>query len=176
VAAALEAGLLNSRGRIQNESRRIDLTDDIFLTQEDIRQLQLAKGAIRAGIELLAQQMGITPEQIDRVYLAGAFGSFMDVHSACRIGLLPPQLAGKITAVGNAAGSGAKLLAMDENALRRAQQLVEQIEFVELAALPNFPKTFARQMGFALHASFIPQNEGGLSLGKLDHPSPGGRL
>lgn len=176
VAAALKAGLLNSRGRIQNESRRIDLTDNIFLTQEDIRQLQLAKGAIRAGIELLAQQMGITPEQIDRVYLAGAFGSFMDVHSACRIGLLPPQLAGKITAVGNAAGSGAKLLAMDENALRRAQQLVEQIEFVELAALPNFPKTFARQMGFALHASFIPQNEGGLSLGKLDHPCPGGRL
>jgi hypothetical protein len=93
VAAALELGLINSRGRIQNESRRIPLTEQVFLTQEDIREIQLAKGAIAAGIRLMAKELGITMEQIDRVYLAGAFGSYLDPESACRMGLLPPELA-----------------------------------------------------------------------------------
>ena len=148
VAAALDAGWLNSRGRIQNENRQIDLTDHVFLSQDDIRQLQLAKGAIRAGIELLAQQMGIEIPQIQRVYLAGAFGTYMDAKSACRIGLLPPVLREKITAVGNAAGSGAKILAAEDDALACTQQLVDKIEAVDLAQLPQFPKTFAKQMGF----------------------------
>lgn len=148
VAAALEAGWLNSRGRVQNESRQIDLTDHVFLTQEDIRQLQLAKGAIRAGIELLAQQMDISMGQIQRVYLAGAFGTYMDAKSACRIGLLPPALSEKTTAVGNAAGSGARILAAEDDALACTQRLVEKIEAVDLAQLPQFPKTFAKQMGF----------------------------
>ena len=148
VAAALEAGLLNRRGRIQNDARCIELTDGIFLSQEDIRQLQLAKGAIRAGVELLAQQMGITIDDIDHVYLAGAFGSFMDAGSACRIGLLPPSLKEKIPAIGNAAGSGAKILAASKNAPELAQKLVDKLEFLELATLPEFPKMFAKQMGF----------------------------
>lgn len=147
-AAALDAGLLNSRGKILSPDGCIHLTDNIFLTQDDIRQLQLAKGAIRAGIELLAQQVGITTAQIDRVYLAGAFGSFMNHASACRIGLLPPQLADRIIAVGNAAGSGAKLLALEKNALADTQQLLSLVQFVELAQLPQFPKTFAKHMRF----------------------------
>ena len=148
VAAALDAGLLNHRGRVQNEARSLQITDTVFLSQEDIRQLQLAKGAIRAGIELLIQQMGIEISQIGQVYLAGAFGSFMNAHSACRIGLLPPLLEKKITAVGNAAGSGAKLLALEEAALPRAQMLAQKTEAVELSTLPQFPKTFAKQMEF----------------------------
>ena len=124
------------------------MPDGISLSQEDIRQLQLAKGAIRAGIELLAQQMGITVDDIHHVYLAGAFGSFMDAASACRIGLLPPSLAGRITPIGNAAGSGAKMLAASENAPELAQKLLDKLEFLELATLPEFPRMFAKQMGF----------------------------
>ena len=148
VAAALELGLINSRGRIQNESRRIPLTEQVFLTQEDIREIQLAKGAIAAGIRLMAKELGITMEQIDRVYLAGAFGSYMDPESACRMGLLPPELAGKITAVGNAAGAGAKMLALSRRELQRAEELVRRIEFLELAALEDFQGAFARCMRF----------------------------
>ncbi len=147
-AGALEKGLLNRRGKVLTPDRCIHIAPNISLTQEDIRQLQLAKGAIRAGIELLARQMGIDIAQIDRVYWAGAFGSFMDAASACRIGLLPPQLAGKITALGNAAGSGAKRLATEENALAQAQKIAEKVEFIELATLPDFPRTFAKQMEF----------------------------
>lgn len=153
VAALLEAGLLNKRGRIQSTQeldgqRIVRLTSEIYLTQNDIREVQLAKGAIAAGIELMAQYLSITLEQIDKVLLAGAFGSFMDAENACRIGLLPEVLQGKIEAVGNAAGSGAKLLACDKDMLPLTQVLAEKIEFLELASLPNFQRVFAKNMNF----------------------------
>lgn len=148
MAVALELGLLNKRGRIQNDDHTIHLIDGIFLTQEDIRQFQMAKGAIHAGILLMAKQLDISLSQIDRVLLAGAFGSHIKAASACRTGLLPPELADRIAAVGNAAGTGAKMLAKDGSLLKMSQQLIEQIEFLELAALPEFPKTFAKSMTF----------------------------
>lgn len=147
-ASALELGLINARGRVQTGDRNIPLTDDIVLTQDDVRQLQLAKGAIAAGIRLMAAHLGIELEDIRRVYLAGAFGTFMDPESACRAGLLPQELAGKIQAIGNAAGSGAKMLACDPSALEYAQALVEKTEFLELASVPDFQHCFAENMRF----------------------------
>ena len=148
VAVALEMGLLNKRGRILNEEHTIALTDDIFLTQEDTRQFQLAKGAIHAGILLMAKQLDISLLQIDRVLLAGAFGSHINPENACRAGLLPQELAGRITAIGNAAGSGAKMLAKDSILLETSEALARKIEFLELATLAEFPKTFAKSMTF----------------------------
>ena len=144
----LEKGVLNKRGRVQTEDHNYPLTDRVYLTQEDIRQVQMAKGAIAAGICLMAEYLGISVADIDRVILAGAFGSFMDPDSACRIGLLPEELRGRITAAGNIAGSGAKLLARNKNQLALAQALVEKIEFLELASLPSFQRTFAKNMSF----------------------------
>lgn len=146
VAVALEQGLLNSRGRIQNDSHTIPLSSVVHLTQEDIRQVQTAKGAIAAGIELMVNRFGITLDDIHRVYLAGAFGTYMDPHSACRIGLLPPELEHKIIAVGNAAGSGAKLLALEHDKLTYTQDLVERVEHLELASQPDFQRCFAQKM------------------------------
>lgn len=153
VAVSLEAGLLNRRGRISTAEeidgqRFIPLRDGIYLTQEDIRQVQMAKGAICAGVQLMAAQLGREVGDIKRVLLAGAFGSFMDPDSACRIGLLPEELKGRITAVGNAAGSGAKLLACDTAEMKFAQELKDRIEFLELASLKEFSGTFARAMSF----------------------------
>ncbi len=145
VAVFLEAGQINRRGRVESDLR---LTERIFLSQEDIRQVQLAKGAIRAGIELLAEQMGVKMEEIQRVFLAGAFGSSLNPASACRIGLIPEELLEKITPVGNAAGAGAIRLAWDESALALAQTLAEQIRPVELSSLPGFPRRFAKSMEF----------------------------
>ena len=149
VAAALDLGLLNKRGRILREDRIIPITENIHLTQEDIRQVQLAKGAIHAGIRLMMQQLDLHPEDISKVMLAGAFGSFLNPASACRIGLLPAELDGRIEAVGNAAGSGAKLLCTREDFLPLTGELVKKIEFLELASLPAFPRTFAKSMEFS---------------------------
>ncbi len=146
VAVAMDLGLLNPRGRIQNEQRKIYLTKNVYLTQEDIRQVQLAKGAIAAGIRLMVQAAGIALEDIQKVVLAGAFGTFLSPENACRIDLLPGQLLSKITAVGNAAGKGAVMLAAHPEKLTVTQEIVEKAEFLELAALPSFPKTFAKAM------------------------------
>ena len=96
----------------------------------------------------MAKQLGIHINEIEQVLLAGAFGSYMYPVSACRIGLLPEECEGKITPVGNAAGNGAKLLACEPVLLRQTQVLTERIEFLELASLPEFARTFAKSMNF----------------------------
>ena len=148
VAVGLELGLLNKRGRIVNDDHIFRLTGEVSLTQEDIRQVQLAKGAIRAGIELMAGQLGVGVDEIQKAQLAGAFGSCLDPKNACRVGLLPEVLLDRIESVGNAAGSGAKLLACDRQKLQLTQELTRRIEFLELASLREFPKTFAKAMNF----------------------------
>ena len=148
IAVGLEMRLLNKRGRIQNEDHIFHLTDDIYLTQDDIRQVQLAKGAIYAGILLMAKQLDIELKDIQKVQLAGAFGNYLNPESACRIGLLPEELLDRIEAVGNAALSGARLLACDKELLPLTQELAEWIEFLELASLPDFSRTFAKAMNF----------------------------
>lgn len=153
VAVLLDHGLINKRGRLQTTDeldgeRVVSLSEKIYLTQDDIRQVQLAKGAIAAGIQLMCEHFGISPGEIDRVILAGAFGSFLSPKSACRIGLLPGELYGKITAAGNLAGSGAKMLAMSQELFHMVQGLVRSIPFLELAAIPTFQRCFAKNMTF----------------------------
>lgn len=148
VAAGLELGLINKRGKVLTEDHIFRLTDTVCLTQEDIRQVQLAKGAIQAGVSLLAEEIGVEIDAIQRVQLAGAFGSFVSPQSACRIGLLPEELLSRIESVGNAALGGAKMLACDQALLPVTQGLTEKIEFLELASLPGFSRTFAKSMNF----------------------------
>lgn len=148
VAVGLQLGLINKRGRILTDDHVFPLTERIYLTQEDIRQVQLAKGAIYAGIALLAKQLGVEIEAIQKVQLAGAFGSFLHPENACRIGLLPEVLLQKIEIVGNAALSGAKMLACNKKLLPFTRNLVERTGFLELASLPSFPRIFAKAMLF----------------------------
>lgn len=142
VAAALTLGLIDRRGRILNEERSIPLTEKVFLTQEDIRAFQLAKGAVRAGIRILAERMGVKMEDIRQVFLAGGFGSCLDPDSACRVGLLPEELRGKIRGIGNGALAGAKLLGLE------GPRAPAMTEYLELGADPGFASAFARAMGF----------------------------
>lgn len=153
VASLLELGILNARGRLltseEADGERIArLTDTVYITQNDIREVQMAKGAIAAGISLMARELGIAISQIDRILLAGAFGSFLKPESACKIGLLPAELLKKITTVGNAAGSGARMMACSKEEFARTDELVSHIEFVELASLPDFQHEFAKNMRF----------------------------
>jgi len=153
VAALLELGKLNKRGKLDSDrevdgQRVVFLQDSVYLTQDDIRQVQMAKGAIYAGISLMTKQLDIEIGAIQRILLAGAFGNYMNSVSACRIGLLPEELLDRIVPVGNAAGSGSKLLACDKSALSLSQTLTEKIEFLELASLPEFSRTFAKSMSF----------------------------
>lgn len=123
-------------------------TPSVFLTQKDVREVQLAKAAISAGILLLEKQLGITHEQIHTVYIAGAFGNYMNPESACRIGLLPGSLHDRIVPVGNAAGEGAKIALLNRDELEYSTVLMNQVNFLELASLPEFQDCFIDELEF----------------------------
>ena len=121
---------------------------EVSLTQRDIRQVQLAKGAIAAGVRLLCEAAGVEPGEVDRVFLAGAFGQHVDAAKAGRIGLLPGIPIGRVKAVGNAAGEGARLILTSLPCRAEAETLADKVKIVELAARPDFQMIFADEMMF----------------------------
>ena len=144
----LQTGGMDETGRL-DDTKVYTLPDtQITLTQKDIRQVQLAKAAISAGIRLLARKYGVTLDQIDTVCIAGAFGTFMDPDSACGIGLIPRELRSKIHPIGNAAGAGARLPLQDRTAWERACRIAAETEFLELATFPDFQDTFVDELEF----------------------------
>ena len=122
--------------------------EPVYLSQKDVREVQLAKAAIAAGIQLLCKERRISLEEIDRVYIAGAFGNYMDADSACAIGLIPGELREKICPIGNAAGEGAKIALLNRSELHYSQALSERIDFVELATSPEFQDCFVDELEF----------------------------
>ncbi len=122
--------------------------EQILLSQRDIREVQLAKAAIAAGIKTLMQYADITYAKIDRLFLAGGFGSFIDVENACRLGLLPAELKAKVVKIGNGAGLGAKQVLADGAELKRAQKLLKNISYLELSAHTAFQSLFVDEMFF----------------------------
>ncbi len=120
----------------------------VRVTQRDVRELQLAKGAIRAGIEILMKELGVTPADVQRVYLAGAFGNYVRPESALAIGLIPHFPHAEIIPVGNAAGSGAKMALLSRSTRELASTLVRRVEYLELSGRADFQEEFSEAMLF----------------------------
>lgn len=159
VAGLLDAGLLDENGVLNSgqENRSVFMLvppneagneKGVYLTQKDIGEVQLAKAAIAAGIQMLMERLEITEKEIQTVYIAGAFGNYMNPVSAGKIGLLPASLVEKVKPVGNAAGEGAKIALVNEKEMLDMDELVRKIEFVELAASPEFQDCFIDELGF----------------------------
>ena len=120
----------------------------IYLNQKDIREVQLAKGAMAAGIALMLAHFGRKAGDIRKVLIAGAFGNYMSPESACAVGLIPAQLLERIEAIGNAAGAGALMCALSEPCFLQAAQMAAHTEFIELAADPDFQDRFVEELMF----------------------------
>ncbi|MFP3898052.1 MAG: ASKHA domain-containing protein [Dehalococcoidia bacterium] len=116
----------------------------ITITQADIRELQLAKAAIRTGIQVLVEASGCREDEIKKVIIAGAFGTYIDVASAVTIGMLPSLPLDRFRQVGNAAGMGAKLALVSSKYRGRAQDIVSRVSYIELASTPSFRSTFVQ--------------------------------
>lgn len=148
VSVLLDLEILDESGYLEDKEYHLTGTD-VVLTQKDVREVQLAKAAIRAGIELLAQQMGVEVSDIQKVYLAGAFGNYLNPVSACRIGMIPPVLVDRIEPIGNAAGEGSKLSSLSRKEFDYSKQLARDTEFLELASLPDFQDCYVDALEFA---------------------------
>ena len=120
----------------------------IYLTQRDVRELQLAKAAIAAGARTLMDEMGIVTEDIARVYLAGALGNYVDPVSALRVGILPWVNLEIITSLGNAASTGASMVLLSKDYWRKANELSDFIEHIELSTRLDFNQYFIEHMDF----------------------------
>jgi len=120
-----------------------DGQEPITISQKDVRELQLAKAAIRLGIQALVIAAGITEYDIEQVIIAGAFGTYINVESAITIGMLPSLPLDRFKQVGNAAGTGARLALISQSQRQRAQQIAQQDGYIELATMPNFNRKFA---------------------------------
>jgi len=121
---------------------------EVVLTQKDIREVQLAKAAIRAGIKLLQKKFGIEDDDIKHILLAGAFGNYIRRESALRIGLLPDVPAERIVFVGNAAASGAQIILLSSQFRTQARKLARRIKYVEIAHEEKFESVFTDSMSF----------------------------
>jgi uncharacterized 2Fe-2S/4Fe-4S cluster protein (DUF4445 family) len=174
VAVALDAGLVDWTGLISVEAREalapplraaVEMRGEerilvlvprgeaagggeIVLSQEDVRQVQLAKGAIAGGIRMLQRLLGVADLEIAELMLAGGFGNYLSARSAVRIGLIPALPLERVRYVGNAAALGAQLALLSEAERARAARLAREIEHVSLAAHPDFQDVFVEAMNF----------------------------
>jgi uncharacterized 2Fe-2S/4Fe-4S cluster protein (DUF4445 family) len=174
VAAALDAGLVDWTGLIQierreqfpaplagrlaerGEERLLVLAPpgeaagggEVVLTQDDVRQVQLAKGAIGGGIRMLQHVLQVPDAALSELMLAGGFGNYLSIRSAVRIGLIPALPAERIRYVGNAAALGAQLALVSEAERARAERLARSIEHLALATHPDFQDLFVEAMNF----------------------------
>ncbi|NMA96029.1 MAG: DUF4445 domain-containing protein [Clostridiales bacterium] len=123
-------------------------TGDIYISQKDIREVQLAKGAIAAGIEILIDDMNISYEDIDNVYLAGGFGNYIDHTHAADIGLIPDALKNKIKTIGNGAGVGAKMMLLSKHMKKEADSIRDMSRYIELSARIDFQTIFVDLLEF----------------------------
>lgn len=165
VAALLRWEIINERGRFDKEHQRVRagqggpelvLTPaaesgsgrDVVIGQSDVNEIQLAKGAIRAGIEILLDASDTAPEAVEEVIVAGAFGSFLNLQSALAIGLFPPLPQAGYRQVGNAALVGARWALLSSQARERTGQIAARTGYLELTNYPRFNRRFAQGMLF----------------------------
>jgi uncharacterized 2Fe-2S/4Fe-4S cluster protein (DUF4445 family) len=174
LAGLLDAGVIDWTGLIQVEARAVlpprlaervvmrgeerqvvvlrpgeaGARQEIVLTQDDVRQVQLAKGAIASGVTMLQHIAGVPDDAVAELMLAGGFGNYVSIESALRIGLIPPLPRERIRYVGNAASLGAQLCVLSETERARAEAVAARIEHVSLAAHPDFEEIFVNCMNF----------------------------
>lgn len=148
VAVFLERGEISAGGRILNRKKRLAVGRGLWLTQADIRQMQLACAAIKTGIRLLLRRNSLDESRLDRIFIAGAFGNYLNVRNAMAIGLLPGLDERKVVFVGNASLAGARLLLVAAQERDRVERLIKKVDYISLASDPRFQDAYIRALDF----------------------------
>ena len=179
VAALLRAGAIDPSGRMKKPAQADDvqplvaerlqlidenpvfqIAEDVYFTQADVRQIQLAKGAIRTGIDMLLAEAGLAPEDLAEVILAGAFGYHLRPESLATIGLIPAQLSRKVHFAGNTSKTGCALLLLDASLRAYLEKKTLNIEHLPLAQKGSFQDLFIENLNFPAADSLRPKESG----------------
>ncbi|MBM7625041.1 ASKHA domain-containing protein [Sporohalobacter salinus] len=139
---------LNKKVADRLQNKKLYVTDDVYITQGDIRQIQLAKGAIATGVTMLLKEIGISIKDIGEAVIAGAFGYHVNPKSIKEIGLIPKGFSGKITFVGNSSAQGARQALINEDILNKMVNIKEDIEVLELSTREKFQEYFVKELRF----------------------------
>ena len=153
----LEAGILDRRGLFEPSLKGTFVLvpaaesghgRDIIITRKDVNEIQLAKAAIRGGIETLLASAGMPAGELACVVVAGAFGTHLDLRSAIRVGMFPDLPLERFRQVGNAAGVGARQMLLSTTRRREAEAILGRVEYLELTVVPNFTRLYTNSMYF----------------------------
>jgi len=148
LAIFLQQGVIKPDGRIARGQEKIEIQADIFLTQEDIRQAQLACAALKTGFRLLLENLSLDPRQLQAIYLAGGFGQELSIENSQAIGLIPRIEKEKVIFLGNTSLAGARLLLLNNSSRKDLLSFLEKIEYISLAIEPNFQDYFLQALKF----------------------------
>jgi len=143
VALMLDLKIVDETGRMKKEYFNIG---KIKITQKDIREFQLAKSAIRAGIEMVLIKAGISYKDLDKVYISGNFGNYINLENAIKVGLLPPLEMEKFVISGNTSLIGAELLLLDKNFVKKSESIINKIKYIDLSSSSEFQDLFIKFM------------------------------
>ena len=163
IACMLQGGIIDQRGsfitshpsvRMSDQKREFVLVEhqrsgnghDLVITRQDINEIQLAKGAIRAGIDVLLDCAGISADSVEDFIIAGAFGTYINVPSAIQVHMFPELPLHRFSQVGNAAGAGARQMLLSVEQRRVAEQIARRVNYIELSNYPNFTNIFSRSL------------------------------
>ncbi len=133
------------------EIAKIGNNNSITISQGDLREIQLAKAAIASGVKMLIEEVKISPDEISDVFIAGAFGNHIRAKDVLDIGLIPKISPEKIKFIGNAALTGAEAILKSKEGRKRAEQISQKIEYIEMADRPEFQESFANAIHFSVH-------------------------
>jgi uncharacterized 2Fe-2S/4Fe-4S cluster protein (DUF4445 family) len=140
--------MISPQGSIRNSTKKIIVAENVFLLQKDVRELQLAVAAVKTGIRMMLKKHRLRKEHLDGIYIAGAFGSYLNIENSMQIGLLPRIDVKKVHFVGNSSLSGARILLLSYPEREKCRMLAARIKHFSLATDPAFQHIFVEAMEF----------------------------
>ena len=146
VAALLELGIIDETGYMENNFYFEN--SSIYLSPKDVRNFQMAKSAIRSGIETLLEIAETSYDSIEKFYISGGFGSYLNIESAIKTGLIPSELKNKAIVLGNGAGAGASMILLNSDLIETSNKIADEMETAELHANAFFMDKYLENMGF----------------------------
>ena len=149
IAIFLSEKKITPTGKISGKTGKITVAEKISISQQDVREVQLAVAAVKTGVRMICEKHRLKKEDLDHVFIAGAFGNYLNTKNAMRIGLLPDIDPRKIIYIGNSSLAGARAMMLSQHARKKTESLIKKVHYISLATDPRFQECFVDSINFS---------------------------